>query len=537
MLKPKTEPFDYIIVGAGAAGCVLAHRLSTDSACRVLLLEAGGESDTPSIRTPALYGQLQDSPHDWGDRTTPQTHLNGRRIFLPQGRGLGGSSSINYMIYIRGNRADYDQWAGLGNPGWAYADVLPYFIKAETNRTFSDPFHGATGPLTVSSHPASHPLVARYLAAAQEVGIPYNPDFNGACQEGCGPLQATIANGTRCGTASAYLEPARMRANLTVLTHAHATRILFTGDRAVGVEFLRYGTLKRAHATGEVLICAGALRSPQLLMLSGIGAKAELEPLGIDVCLDLPGVGKNLQDHLHTRVRCEITQPLTFAPLADELKTAALREYQTHRQGPLASNFLEAGAFVNSHSAETIPGLQLFFLMTLSPDYPEAGATNRHGITFTSYINRPLSRGEVRLASADPLDRPIIDPNYLSDPDDVRCALAGVRWNLRLLHAQAFADIRGNEVAPGIQARSDAELECFVRRTSSTTWHPAGTCKMGHDGMAVVDARLRVRGIEGLRVVDASIMPTIVSGNTLAPTVMIAEKAADLIQEDSRRSA
>ncbi len=528
--------FDYIIVGAGSAGCVLANRLTEDSTCRVLLLEAGGEGDSPSIRIPAFYGQLQDSPYDWADRTIPQAHMYGRRIFVPQGRGLGGSSAINYMIYIRGNRGDYDEWCRSGNEGWTYDDALPYFVKSEGNQDISNRYHGNSGPLVVASHPPSNALVARYLAAAQEVGIPFNPDFNGELQEGCGPLQATLANRTRCSAAMAYLHPARSRPNLTVLTHACATKLRLSGARAVGVEYFRFGAVDKAHASCEVIVSAGAFRSPQLLMLSGIGPKTALEQLGIEVRQDLPGVGKNLQDHLHTRVRCEITQPLTFAPLRDEVKAAALREYEANRSGALGSNFLEAGAFVRSEPQEAYPGLQLFFLMTLAPEYPEAGTPDRHGVTLTSYINRPLSRGEVTLASSDPLDRPIINPNYLSVADDVRCAVAGVRWNLRILYAQAFDDIRGEEVAPGGSLRSDADLESFVRRTASTTWHPVGTCKMGNDEMAVVDPRLRVYGIEALRVVDASIMPAIVSGNTNAPTIMIAEKAADLIRNDAQRA-
>ncbi|MGR9046826.1 MAG: GMC family oxidoreductase [Gammaproteobacteria bacterium] len=521
--------FDYIIVGAGSAGCVLASRLSAEPDCRVLLLEAGGEDDSPAIQTPAYYGQLQDSVYDWGDRTVPQNRMFGRRIFVPQGRVLGGSSAINYMIYMRGNPDDYDQWQRLGNPGWHHEAVLPYFIKSENNRTFSDYYHGNAGPLIVTSHAAANPLVERYFAAAKEVGIPYNPDFNGAEQEGVGPMQATISHGRRCSTAAAYLNPARSRANLTVLPHAFAIRLLFEGRRATGVEYVRLGAVEKAYAAGEVIVCAGALRSPQLLMLSGIGPKSELEDLGITVLEDLPGVGKNLQDHLHTRVRCEISEGWVYAPFVEEQRRRALAIYQSDGSGPLASNYLEAGAFVKSRPDETSPGLQLFFLMTLPPDYPEAGSTERHGITLTAYINRPASRGVVRLASRDPLDRPRIDFNYLSDDEDLRCALAGVRWNLKILYAKAFDDIRGREVAPGIDVRDDEALEVFIRRTASTTWHPSGTCKMGGDTMAVVDAALRVHGIENLRVVDASIMPTIVSGNTNAPTIMIAEKAAAMI--------
>lgn len=522
--------FDYIIIGAGSAGCVLANRLSEDDACRVLLLEAGGEDDSPAIRTPACYGQLQDSQYDWGFRSAPQKHMFGRRIYLPQGKVLGGSSAINYMIYMRGNRDDYNHWERLGNPGWGYEEVLPYFINAENNQTFSDRYHGNEGPLSVISHPANNPLVERYFAATEDAGINFNPDFNGAEQEGYGPMQATINGGQRCSTAQAYLHPARTRPNLTVVSHALVNRLLFDGGRAAGVEYFRLNAVEKAYASGEVLIAAGAIRSPLLLMLSGIGDKTELENLGIPVQQHLPGVGKNLQDHLHTRVRCEINQPWTFIALSEQQKQDAFYAYERQRSGLWASNFLEAGAFVKSHPDETSPGLQLFFLMALPADYPEAGLTYRHGITLTAYINRPESRGEIKLASSDPLDRPIIDFNYLDHQDDLRCAIQGVRWNLKILYAKAFDDIRGQEVAPGQSFRSDADLETFVRRTASTTWHPAGTCKMGQDDMAVVNSDLRVYGIDNLRVVDASIMPSVVSGNTNAPTIMIAEKAADIIK-------
>jgi len=520
--------YDYVIVGAGSAGCVLANRLSADATCRVLLLEAGGHADTPAIRVPALYTQLQDTACDWADRTVPQPHLNGRRIFMPQGRVLGGSSSINYMIYIRGNPADYDRWQQAGNPGWSYREVLPYFIRSETNRSFVGPYHGSDGPLIVESHPPNA-LVQRYLAAAQEIGIAYNPDFNGPVQDGCGPLQATYDGRARCSAADAYLHPARGRANLTVLTHAQALRLRCKGQRVTGVDYLHRGKAKRAEASIDVILSAGAIRSPQLLLLSGIGPDEVLRRAAIAVRLHLPGVGRNLQDHLHTRVRCEITQPLSFSALGEEARDTALRDYQIDRSGLAGSNALEAGAFVKSHPDESVPGLQLFFLMSLSPDYPEAGRIRHHGVSFTSYINRPISRGAVTLASGDPLDRPLIDPNYLACPDDLQCAIAGVRWNLEILSARAFDDLRGAEIAPGIGLRNDRELDEFVRRTSSTTWHPVGTCKMGTDDLAVVDPELRVHGIDGLRVVDASIMPTIVGGNTNAPTIMIAEKASDLI--------
>lgn len=522
---------DYIIVGAGSAGCVLANRLSEDPNCRVLLLEAGGEDDAAAIRTPALFSQLQDSPYDWSDRTLPQPHMQGRRIYIPQGKVLGGSSSINYMIYIRGNRADYDHWASLGNNGWSYDDVLPYFIKAETNEAFTDRYHGRSGPLQVSSHPQLSPVTQRYIAAAQEAGIAFNPDFNGERQEGCGPLQRTIADGSRSSAAVAYLHPLQIRHNLTVISHAQVTKLLFNNNRVIGVQYLRFGIVEQAYAAAETILSAGAFRSPQLLMLSGLGPDQELEKLGIEVRQDLPEVGKNLQDHIHVRVRCELTQPLTFAPLPGDDKAAAASAYETAGTGSLASNFLEAGGFVNSHPDVAYPDLQLFLFGNLTPEYPEAGSPNRHGIALTAYVNRPRSAGQVTLSSADPLDRPRIDPCYFSDPDDLRCLVAGVRWNLKILYGNAFDDIRGTELSPGINIRDDAGLEDFVRRTASTTWHPTTTCRMGIDATAVVDPALRVNGVTGLRVVDASIMPSIVSGNTNAPVIMIAEKAADLIRK------
>jgi len=522
--------FDYIIVGAGSAGCVLANRLSEDASCRVLLLEAGCEDNDPVIHTPGLFSQLQDSPYDWSDRSVPQPGMNGRRIYIPQGKTLGGSSSINYMIYIRGNRADYDYWASLGNTGWGYEDVLPYFIKSETNLAFNDRYHGRSGPLIVTDHPRLSPVTQRYLAAAQEAGLSYNQDFNGERQDGYGPLQRTIIDGSRCSTAKAYLHPARTRPNLTVISNAYATKLLFSNHRIIGVQYLHLGNVEQAYAASETIVSAGAFRSPQLLLLSGLGPAMELEKLGINVRLDLPEVGKNLQDHIHARVRSELTEALTFSALPNSDKAAAANDYDATKTGPLASNFLEAGCFVKSHPGVPYPDLQLFLFGNLTPEYPEAGQATRHGIALTAYVNRPASRGEVTLSSADPLDRPRINPNYFSAPEDLRCLVAGVRWNLEILYGKAFDDIRGIELSPGINSHDDDALADFVRRSASTTWHPTTTCRMGIDATAVVDPALRVNGVGGLRVVDASVMPTIVSGNTNAPTIMIAEKAADLIR-------
>jgi len=524
---------DYIIIGAGSAGCVLAARLSEEPGCRVLLLEAGGEDTAAIIQTPARFAELQDSPYDWGDRTQPQPAMQNRRIFLPQGKALGGSSSINYMIYIRGNRNDYDHWARLGNSGWSYDEVLPYFIKSETNAMFQDRYHGVSGPLRVSGHSRLNPITERYLAAAQEAGISFNPDFNGESQDGCGPLQRTIDNGERCSAAKAYLHPLRSRQNLTVLSHARATKLLFNGRRAIGVQYLHNGVIEQAYSSAETIVAAGALRSPHLLMLSGVGPVSELEKLGIEVLHDAPEVGKNLQDHIHARVRCELSQPLSFAPLPEGEKVLAQQQYDREKTGPLASNFLEAGCFVKSRPDVEYPDLQLFLFGNLTPEYPEAGTPTRHGIALTAYVNRPRSMGQVALASADPLDRPRIDPCYFSDADDLRCSVAGVRWNLDILYGNAFDDIRGAELSPGIDIRDDEGLAAFVKRTASTTWHPTSTCRMGVDASAVVDPALRVNGIDGLRIVDASVMPTIVSGNTNAPVIMIAEKAADLIRNST----
>ena len=523
--------FDYIVVGAGSAGCVLAHRLTEDPACKVLLIEAGGADTFAMSRIPGAYPQLQDTHYDWGYRTVPQRHLHGRRIFQPRGKVLGGSSAINYMVYIRGNRGDYDHWRDLGNGGWGYEDLLPYFVRMECNQRIQDSYHGSAGPITVSDHCERNPLSLVYVEAAQEIGIALNSDFNGAVQEGCGFYQLTCRDGQRCSAADGYLTPILGRQNLKVVTHAHATRVLIEGSRAVGVEYLSPTQgLERKHAAREVLLCAGAINSPQLLMLSGIGPADELKRLGVDVRLELPGVGSNLQDHLasYTRRTTKVSHSFSAQPEAQRL--VAMRDWETSRKGPLTSNYLEAGCFLHVDADDAFPNLQHFMTPMLRPDYPEGPRPQRHGLTLTAYVARPKSIGRLTLATANPLDKPVIDPNYLDDPYDIRATLAGIHWNRRILAAKAFKNMLGEELTPGTSLQSDEELTDYIRKTASTTWHPVGTCRMGSDAMAVVDPSLKVRGMESLRVIDASIMPSMVSGNTNAPTMMIAEKASDLIR-------
>jgi len=522
--------FDYAIVGAGSAGCVLAHRLSADPSLRVLLVEAGGSDASPLIRAPGgLLPIMISGAFNWGYRSTPQKHLNDRVLYLPRGKVLGGSSSTNGMVYCRGVRGDYDEWASLGNAGWSYAEVLPYFKRAETHELGAGPYHGGSGPLRVGRPRVKHPLARAFVEAGQQAGHAYNDDTNGARRAGFGPTDVTAWRGRRQSTSTAYLRPARGRPNLKVITKALATRVLFEGRRAVGVELARKGRLVRVRAAREVILSSGALNSPKLLLLSGVGAGTQLRAHGIPEVHDLPGVGENLHDHLATHVKLRSRVPNSmfkyFGPVQGAL---AVGRFVAFRQGPLADPGMEAIAFVASAPELPDPDVKFHFLMAL---YRNNGREliPEHG--FGVHVNcvKPRSTGTLRLASADPEAPPLVDQNYVADPRDLAVMRAGIRIAREVFRQPAFDAYRGEELDPGPQAVSDADLDAYVREKSEADYHSVGTCRMGGDAQAVVDAALRVRGLEGLRVVDASVMPRIVSGNTNMATIMIAEKASDLI--------
>jgi choline dehydrogenase len=523
---PKTSAYDYIIVGAGSAGCVLAGRLTENAGTRVLLLEAGDSGWPREVRIPAAFSRLFKSPCDWNYTTEEEPHLNCRRLYWPRGKMLGGSSAMNAMIYIRGNPADYDCWEHLGNEGWGWRDVFPYFKKSENQERGASEFHATGGPLSVCDLRSVNELTHAFVAAAQEIGIPANPDFNGPTQDGVGLNQVTQKKGARHSAADAYLAPARRRPNLIVRTSAHATRVLIENGRAAGLEYLRGGVLHRARAEREVILAGGAVNSPQLLLLSGIGPADELRRLPIHVVHDLPGVGKNLQEHPIISVGYLCTKPVSLARAGSF--TDYLR-WLIFKGGPLTSNVAEGGIFLRTEQGLATPDLQILF----GPVYYRNHGLERakeHCFGFGPILIAPESRGSIGLRSSNPLDPPAIRANYLSTERDMRVMVQGVRVSRAIAHAKAFDAYRGEELHPGAAATADSDIVAFIRAEAQTLYHPVGTCKMGIDTAAVVDPHLRVRGIERLRVVDASIMPRIISGNTNAPTIMIAEKAADLIR-------
>ena len=528
--------FDYVIVGAGSAGCVLANRLTENSNVNVALLEAGGRDSNPWIHVPAgYYRTMLDPSVTWQFGAGPEPHLDGRIVPWPRGRVLGGTSAINGLLYVRGQSQDYDTWRQLGNTGWSYDDVLPYFKRAQDQERGADEFHGAGGPLGVSDVRMNNPLCDAYIEACCAAGIPRTDDFNGASQEGAGYYQLTTKNGRRCSTAAGYLKPVMHRANLTVITNANVGSLAMTDKHVTGVVFNHNGERKTISARHEVLLAAGAIGSPQIMQVSGIGPGDVLGKAGVRVRHEMAGVGENLQDHFHARFVYECTLPHSLNNVWHsrwrQLRTGI--DYMTARQGILTIGAGVVGVFAKSHPDLEAPDMQVHF-MPLSAEGPGLGLHKFNGITSSVCQLRPDSRGWLHIKSGDAESKPAIVANYLDQQSDRDVLLAGMRMLRRISDQPAFGQYVAREFLPGNEAQSDDDLMAFARKMGTTIFHPCGTCKMGGDPMAVVDDRLKVHGLKGLRVVDASIMPTLVSGNTNAPTIMIAEKASDMIREDAR---
>jgi len=527
--------FDYIVVGAGSAGCVLANRLSEDPGNRVLLLEAGSRDWNPWLHIPVGYFKTMHNPAlDWCYMTEPDPGIDGRRLQWPRGKVLGGSSALNGLLYVRGQRQDYDHWHELGNQGWSYDEVLPYFKKSEDNQRGADEFHATGGLQKVSDLRLRRPIAERFIQAAIEQGIPFNEDYNGAEQEGVGYFQQTAYKGFRWSTARSFLRPTKNRSNLSVLTKAQVSRLIIEGRRVTGVEYKRGNRLQKATARAEVVLSAGAINSPQILQCSGIGDGQLLSAVGVETIHSLPGVGKNLQDHLQIRLVFETSERTLNDELNNPFKQFKVGlQYILTRTGPLTLAASQVVIFTRSSSEVERPDIQ-FHMQPLSADKPGDGVHPYSAFTSSVCQLRPYSRGDIQIKSADPFEYPEIHPNYLSDERDCRVAVNGIKVARGIASAPALKPHIICERVPGSDFQSDAELLEAARKFSQTIYHPVGTCKMGRDDTAVVDDRLRVHGIQGLRVADASIMPEIISGNTHAPTIMIGEKAADMILHDNR---
>ena len=531
--------YDFVVIGAGSAGCVLANRLSVDPGTRVLLLEAGSRDRNPLFRLPMLMGKLMHSGlYNWHYHTEPEPELNGRRIYWPRGKALGGSSTINGMIYVRGNRQDYDRWAQMGLTGWSYEDVLPAFRKSEAHVERNDPFHGGSGELTVCRARSSNILFDLFVKAGVEAGYDFNDDFNGSQQEGFGRYDFTIRNGKRWSTSRAFLYPALSRRNLTVTTGALTERILVERGRAIGVDYIVAGNRLKAHARREVILSAGTVNSPQILLLSGIGPPAEIRKHGLAVVHELPGVGRNMQDHVDSVLAYECSKPVSlYGDLRADKMMLSILQAVTLGRGVATTFPYEGGAFLKSRPGLEAPDIQAHFMPALEKTanlhwpnpFKQKNNEATHGFSIRVGPVNPQSRGTITLRSSNPADPPRIQANYLSAPYDRDTMIAAIRMMRAVIRQKAFDNYRGKEIAPGPGIMSDDDLIAWLRDNALTTLHPVGTCKMGHDETSVVDAKLKLHGIEALRVADASVMPVITSGNTNAPTIMIAERAAQFI--------
>lgn len=526
------QGYDYVIVGGGSAGCVLAARLSENPGTRVCLIEAGGKDRNPLIHMPVGFAKMTTGPLTWGLTTTPQRHANNREILYAQAKVLGGGSSINAEIFTRGHPSDYDRWVSEGAVGWGAKEVQKYFLRSEGNTFLSGEMHGTDGPLGVSNIPDPQPISRAFVQSCQERGIPYNPDFNGAVQQGAGIYQTTTKNYRRCSAAVGYLRPALLRPNLTLITGAMVLRVVFKGTRAVGVEYAKGGAAQVVHADAEVILTSGAIGSPKLMMLSGVGPAAHLRQHAIKVLHDLPGVGQNLTDHFGIDIVAELQRPESLDKYnKPHWALWAGIEYTLFKSGPVTSNVVEAGAFWYADQNAPCPDLQFHFLAGAGaeagvPSVPKGAS----GITLNSYTLRPKSRGSVTLRSADPRDMPLVDPNFLAEPDDLRISAEGVKISREIFSQPSLQKAIKTLRFPDEGVRSQADYEAYARQYGRTSYHPVSTCRMGQDDMAVVDPALRVRGLDGLRICDSSVMPSLIGSNTNAPTIMIAEKAADLIR-------